>query len=620
MDWALKRDNLGWFERSTRFGIMRSAKHNGHPSARRQVATVVAVASTILGIGWVMADDPIETPSATFYEPLRVPLVNVEVVVTDRDGEPILGLSQQDFEVLEDGEPVEITHFFAAADQSSQTVAGDASTRGPEMLLQDLYLALYIDDSNVNLRHRTSALKHLRDFLEQPLPTKIKTLLVRFDGRLHVESGFSDQPDQLIAAIDRIQSQPPRDLSREGESLVRRMQSAGALPPQKVPTRPPGFRSSPSSGKVDETMAFVHSNFLPEIHAHAGAKYARSGASLQGLAEFVRYLRGIPGHKAVLWVGGFEMRAGENIFRTWQGLFPAEARRQRVDPIRESIQYDMSQELRKLVHHANTHDVSFYTLGSLGSGIVTSVEYDTRTFEISGRPGDSGHLDVRGEHEALAMMSELTGGRMLMDNATLGRQLEEVATDLGSYYSLAYTPPSPGDGEYHKITVNLRRDGAQLRYRQGYRDVGGEDRMAARTLAAAMLGVAANPLDIGVECQQQEARQDGTYLVPVMVRIPIGDLVLMPDAGSHVAQISLFSVVRDDRGGLSDLHERAYPIAIANDQLLSAVAQRAEFVVGMVLREGPHRIVVSVRDDHSLIESTGFVDVVVGTDEEGKTG
>ena len=280
----------------------------------------------------------------------------------------------------------------------------------------------------------------------------------------------------------------------------------------------------------------------------------------------------------------------------------------------------MTQALRDLVYHANSHRVSFYTLGSLGARIVTSVEYDTRTLETSGHPGYSGHQDMQGGEEALAMMSELTGGRTLMDNADLGRQLAEVAADLGSYYSLAYTPPSPGDGEYHKITVNLRREGTRLRYRQGYRDVGAEDRMAARTLTAAMLGVAANPLGIGVECQQQESREDGTYLVPVTVRIPIGDLVLMPEGENHAARISLFSVVRDDRGRLSDVHERAYPIEIANDQLLSAVAQRAEFVVGMVLRDGPHRIAVSIRDDRSLIESTGFVDVVVGTGEEDTTG
>ena len=111
-----------------------------------------------------------------------------------------------------------------------------------------------------------------------------------------------------------------------------------------------------------------------------------------------------------------------------------------------------------------------------------------------------------------------------------------------------------------------------------------------------------------------------TLLVPVTVRIPIGDLVLVPDAGSHVAQISVFSVVRDARGGMSDVSERSYPIEIANDKLSSVVGQPFEFVLGMVLRGGPHRIAVSVRDDHSSIESTGFVDVVVGAADEGATG
>ena len=62
------------------------------------------------------------------------------------------------------------------------------------------------------------------------------------------------------------------------------------------------------------------------------------------------------------------------------------------------------------------------------------------------------------------------------------------------------------------------------------------------------------------------------------------------------------------------MHERAYPIEIENEQLLSAVEQDAKFIVGMVLRDGPHRIAVSIRDDRSSSESTAIVDVLVGND------
>lgn len=144
--------------------------------------------------------------------------------------------------------------------------------------------------------------------------------------------------------------------------------------------------------------------------------------------------------------------------------------------------------------------------------------------------------------------------------------------------------------------------------------------MTDRTLAAVTLGVADNPLGIELETQPQEPRDEGSFLVPVMIRIPIGDLVLMPDADHHAAQISVFSVVRDDNGGLSDVHDRVYPIEIANDQLLSAVGQHAGFVLGMVLRKGPHRIAISIRDNNSMMESTAYVDVDVGTNLEGQSG
>jgi hypothetical protein len=40
----------------------------------------------------------------------------------------------------------------------------------------------------------------------------------------------------------------------------------------------------------------------------------------------------------------------------------------------------------------------------------------------------------------------------------------------------------------------------------------------------------------------------------------------------------------------------------------------------MVLRKGAQRIAVSVQDTNSMVESTAFVDVVVGTEPAGQSG
>jgi len=424
----------------------------------------------------------------------------------------------------------------------------------------------------------------------------------------------------LVPAVERVMAEPAVTMGDDGAAILRRMQTVAASP-QHVLYSPSlgGPVGLPPQFENVDLHAAESSAFLPEIRAYAETQYVRNRASLEALEMFIGRLQGIGGRKVVLWVGALEMRAGENVFRTWQELFPDQARRQPINPMMETIQYDLSSDLRELVDRANDDRVSFFTLSSNASSTMASSAANRRILETAGRPGQQAQRDVRSQDDALMVMSDLSGGLMLSDNNKLDQQLAQVSRDLEFYYSIAYTPPSPGDREQHNIKVKVAREDAHLRYRLSYRDAGEKHQTAERTLAAGMLGVAENPLGISVECQKQEIRDDNTYLVPVMISIPIGELVLLPEEGRHRAQVSVYSVVFDQAGRSSDVHERAYPIDIENDQLLSAVEQEAKFTVGMVLREGPHRIAVSIRDDRSSSESTAVVAVMVGNDTEDET-
>ena len=55
-----------------------------------------------------------DAPASDFFETVDVNVVNVEVYVTDKEGNPVPGLTQDDFVLLEDGDPVEISNFYAA--------------------------------------------------------------------------------------------------------------------------------------------------------------------------------------------------------------------------------------------------------------------------------------------------------------------------------------------------------------------------------------------------------------------------------------------------------------------------------------------------------------------------
>jgi len=120
---------------------------------RNAVATAAALA-IVFGVGWAAAQEPGEDLTATFYEPLKVRLVNVNVVATDSDGVPIRGLTKSDFEIFEDGQRVKISHFLAADSQAGGGVDDEARTTLDEALQPNVHMAVYFDDYNVNPRHR----------------------------------------------------------------------------------------------------------------------------------------------------------------------------------------------------------------------------------------------------------------------------------------------------------------------------------------------------------------------------------------------------------------------------------------------------------------------------------
>src|SRR6266508_3769735 len=72
----------------------------------------------LLAIGWLTARAAVAaaaagsaSPVPGFGEVLDVEVVNVQVWVTDRQGQPVSGLTAKDFVLRHDGKPVPITHF-----------------------------------------------------------------------------------------------------------------------------------------------------------------------------------------------------------------------------------------------------------------------------------------------------------------------------------------------------------------------------------------------------------------------------------------------------------------------------------------------------------------------------
>src|SRR5262245_38194238 len=84
------------------------------------LALISAVAATVVARGQQSADPPF--------------LVELDAVVVDESGRAVTGLRQEDFQIKEDGRPVELKTFEAVADADEN---GRAVARSIVLLLDD---------------------------------------------------------------------------------------------------------------------------------------------------------------------------------------------------------------------------------------------------------------------------------------------------------------------------------------------------------------------------------------------------------------------------------------------------------------------------------------------------
>lgn len=547
----------------------------------------------------------INEPRATFFAPLDVPLVSVDVFVFDSGGRPVPGLTREDFDILEDGKRVEISHFYASpgiaarAEHAGQTSEAGFSDKGPA---QDLYLVVYFDDTNLKRGNRQAAIEHLRGFFSAELPREMRAMILRYDGRNIVEQPFTEENGEVLAALDSVRD--AASLSREIDEtrLLREIEMAASL-------------AAVSGRMSDKLMETSGRTLWGSIETYVNQTVHRIRTGIENQERLIGSLSGLSGRKAILLVtDGVESRPGEALYRAWSrtfggvSVFKTDAHRAFLQASRN----DLSNDFDDLARCANGRRVSFYTLSPVGAGRARAVSAESRLMDDEGLTVDQG----LSAEVLMAHMAGTTGGRPLVNSSALAEQLDQVSEELSNYYSLAFEPPHVGDGKYHRLEVHVKRQGLRIRHREGYVDVPLSERMDDRTLAAAIHGISDNPLGISVATSGDTVRRnDGTLLVPVIVTVPLKQLVLIPSEEEHEGRISIHLMVRDRHGDLSQPIRREYPVTIPNSSLVDALGQSAGFTMRLAVRPGWQRIAVGLRDEVSLAESTTVLEVEVGVSD-----
>lgn len=569
----------------------------------------LAAAGAALCAAVLVAAPPVvaqDEPAEVFIDRVEVDVVNLEVVVTDDDGNPIRGLTKEDFRVFEDGEPVDLTNFYAVEGGARRDLAeepadsplldlGEEEAAAEEVLPEEqrLSLAVVIDNANIDPGSRKRILDQLREHLEAVLRPGDRVMVASLEPQLEVRQGFTDDVAAVDAALDEIGRAAA---GRADLFAQRRMirQSISTLDNSVSAANGPESRDTPEAG-ADRVLQLITS-----YAAQAETVMRQTFTSLDTLTAS---LAGLPGRRAVLLVSEhLSTNPVQTLLEEWYNNFSGMVPGLR-DPINEGRRFDVSESLRRVAHQAAADRVTFYTLHASGSRMPGAG--DGMMLAAPGATADLGSM------EPLMHLAAATGGSSMLNSGNAEALVERMSADYRDYYSLGYTSPKSQDGRYHRIEVRVPGRDLRVRHTEGYRAKTAEQRMKERTLSALIFDVADNPLDVRVQLLPEQ-EQNRHYVLPVMVRVPISRLVLLPQESVHVAKLTIVVAVRDADGGLSNPQRVEVPIEIPNDKLLEAMGQDVGHGLNLLVRKGDSKLAVGVRDELSAVESTLNLNVSVG--------
>lgn len=528
----------------------------------------LVLALTLIGGAAIVAQEP----PGRFNEEIEVRVIDVDVVVTGRDGKPLTNLTRADFELYEDGKRVEIAYFSTIVDGGlarASKVVGSIEAPAEIAPRSPLTWAVFVDQSNLPPSARNATLQQLHTFMERAVHPDDRGMLATYDGH-----GFKVRAEGITTREDllRILAGLQKEGVRPGAELL----AAGRIR-HELEEALPG----------DEEILRMDIALLVEEEA------ARTQKSIEAMGSLFDVLQGVEGRLALVYVGnGFSTLPAMTITEAFRRRFPSMAEEPDA-PRPETHQPFLRQKIQRLYQRIIATRAAMYSIDA-GAQFGGSPVEDRGSLVVDGVvEGGAARLVEAGSARELA---QRTGGLYFRTNPGLADQLEAVRTDLTNYYSLGYRPQgTPGRERAIRVKVNV--DGARVRYREAVRERTTSEQQSDALVAGLFSPGQANPLGVVMVLEAPRRASKGRKRVlPVTLKVPLKDLTFVPRGGVHEGGLFFDFAMAANDGTIWQLGTRELPLTIPDTALAKARRQSVSYSVEVPLDTRGTRLSVSVQD------------------------
>ena len=383
--------------------------------------------------------------------------VRVDIIVTDRDGNPVTDLEADDFEVFEDGTPqtiesfrlIRITGIPEPGAEPARPIR-NAFDVEREAAREDVRVfAIFLDDYHVRRGNDVRLREALVNFIQTQLaPTDMVAImypLTPLDGVRPTRNH-----EAIVSELARFEG---RKYEYEARNEFERRYS-------HYPT-----------STVERVRNDVSLSALKALVTHLGGLREGRKALILVSEGYTNYLPPQLRDRAADMPGFGSHNSGD----PFAGDNPRE---QTAEFFANS---ELLSDLRTVFDAANRSNTAIYAIDPRG---LAPFEFDSGQRAVGFRT-DSRTL--QSTMNTLRVLAEETDGRAIVNQNDFEPGLRQMVRDLSAYYLIGYnSSAAPSDGKFHEIKIRVKRDGLRVRARKGYWAFTSED--AARALAPPALG------------------------------------------------------------------------------------------------------------------------------------
>ena len=366
--------------------------------------------------------------------------VRVDVIISDKAGNPIADLAQSDFDVTEDGKPQKIETFKLIKLDGGR---GDSMKEPPREIRTDYdeeaeasrddvrLFSIFLDDYHVRKGASLASRNQLSRFIETQLG-----------------------PSDMVGVMYPLESTASVRMTRNHSAVMRGLQQFEG---RKYDYTPRNMYEEQYANYPTETVERIRNQVslsaLKSLIVHMGSlKEGRK--TLIVVSEGYTYMVPPQMRNANAQLPGL---GNPNTHNPMAGTNDINE-----DRAAWSLGMDMESDLREVYDTANRNNVAIYAVDPRGLGVF---EFDIN--EGVGLQTDTKYLNST--MDSLRLLSEQTDGRAIVNRNDLVAGMKQITRDASAYYLIGYnSSQAPSDGKFHEIKVRVKRPGVQVRARKGY--------------------------------------------------------------------------------------------------------------------------------------------------------